>query len=178
MTTQETLTLLTLIATVLIGVIGFAFTIYQIKKSSKIKQAEFVNKLLENIRLNERTLNAFYIIDYNNNWYNADFHNSGNLEKSIDALFSQIDYVCYLHRKGLLSDTDLSIFQYALTRICSNYQCQSYLWNLYHWSTFNDTECSFDNLVNYLKTQLGTYALKKFEHTSAEESGYIKVLSF
>lgn len=82
---QEIIELLTLIATGLIGGIGFGFTFYQIHKSNKVKQAEFVTSLLDHIRFNERVMNAVYLIDYNNNWYNQDFHNSGEMEKNIDA---------------------------------------------------------------------------------------------
>lgn len=178
MTTQERLSLLTLIATIVIGVIGFAFTIYQIKKASKVKQAEFVSKLLENIRLNERTLKAIYIIDYSENWYNIKFHNSGELEKNIDAFFSQIDYVCYLYSKKLLSEEDFSIFQYEVIRICTNYQCRSYLWNLYHWAKANKTKCSFDNIISILKMKLTKIEQEQFESKTEKESGYIKILNF
>lgn len=178
MNTQEILSLLTLIATIIIGVIGFAFTIYQICKSNKVKQAEFVSNLLQNIRLNERTLKAIYIIDYNQDWYNFNFHSSGELEKNIDAFFSQIDYVCYLYNEKLLSNKDFSIFKYEVLRICKNHQCRSYLWNLYHWAKLNNSKCSFDNIVNFLKSQLNAIELQKFESSCEIYSGYIKYLNF
>ena len=70
MENQEILELLTLIATIFIGVVGFGFTFYQIHRSNQVKQAEFISTLLDHIRFNERVMNAVYFIDYNSNWYN------------------------------------------------------------------------------------------------------------
>ncbi len=175
---QEILLLLTLISTILISTIGFGFTIYQIKKSNKVKQAEFINKLLENMILNERALNAEYIIDYDEHWYDENFHFSGELEKNIDAYFSQINYICYLYEEKLLSDKDFSIFKYQILRVIDDEQCKSYLWNLYHWSKSNETKCSFDNYINYMIKQLSEIDLKKFESSEEKISGFKKYLNF
>ena len=175
---QEIIELLTLIATVLIGGIGFGFTLYQINKSNKVKQAEFVSSLLDHIRFNERVMDAVYLIDYSNNWYNQDFHNSGEMEKNIDAFFSEMDYVCYLFKRKLLSKKDFLIFRYEVLRICKNSQCRCYLWNLYHWSKKNNTTCSFNNLIEYLKLQFSVKERKQFECPCETVSKYKKYLNF
>lgn len=178
MSTEEILTMLSLIATVIIGIAGFGFTIYQIYKSNKVKKAEFVSSLLKHLRLNERIIEANYIIDYSEHWYNEHFHNSGELEKNIDALFSQIDFICYLYSNSLLSKADFSIFKYEISRICNNSQCRCYLWNLYHWAKANGVQCSFDNLINYLKKNLSEKELAAFESNKKRTSGYEQYLNF
>lgn len=178
MDTQEILLLITLIVTSIIGILGFTLTIIQIHLSNKVKNAEFISKILENLRFNQRSLDVIYLIEYDQKWYNEKFHGSGELEKNIDAFFSQINYVCYLQNKKLLSDNNFQIFKYEILRICNNYQCKCYLWNLYHWSKRNNSNCSFDYLIKYLKTQFSIEALNKFENSNSNISGYVKYLNF
>lgn len=178
MQTQDILLLLTLIATSVIGIIGFALTIYQIRLSNKVRSAEFFNKIIEKLRFNERSISIMYLIEYNSLWYNASFHGSGELEKSVDAFLSQIDYICYLLFRELISDDEFQIFKYEVARVCNNKQCQAYLWNLYHWSKRNGLKCSFDNLIKYLKTQLTDEELNKFESNQPQISGYNRYLNF
>lgn len=178
MTTQEILLLVTLIATSAIGIIGFALTIYQIRLSNKVRNAEFFNEIIEKLRFNERSLSIMYLIEYDEFWYDASFHGSGELEKSVDAFLSQIDYICYLLFRNLLSEEDFQIFEYEVGRVCSNEQCQEYLWNLYHWAKCNKTKCSFDNLIKYLKTQFNDNELNKFESNQPQKSGYNRYLNF
>ncbi len=178
MTNEEILLLITLISTILISTIGFSFTIYQIKQSNKVKQAEFINKLLENIRFNDNISKAVYTIDYSNNWYNKEFHIKHDIEKNIDAYFSQSDYVCYLYQERLLSKNDFSIFEYHISRIYKNYQCLHYLWNLYHWSKKNNTKCAFNNLICFIKSQLNEECISRFESKNASISKFEKYLNF
>ena len=173
MNTLEILTLISIIVTFSIGTIGFIFTICQIVKSNKVKQAEFIAELLKNIRQNERIIRASYLIDYSKDWYNKKFHSGSEYEKCIDALFSQLDFVCYLYFDSLLSEKDFTIFKYELKRVCNNNQCRSYLWNLYHWS---NKECSYGNLIQFLKTQLNKTELSYFEN--ARSDIYAKYLNF
>lgn len=175
MTTNEILILVSIIVTIITGIIGFGFTIYQIKKSNKVKHAEFVSDLLKSIRLNERIILATYLIDYNEDWYNYSFHGGSETEKNIDALFSQLDYICYLHKELLLDDKDFSIFKYELNRVCKNSQCQSYLWNLYHWSK---NDCAYNNLIEYMRKQFNKTEFEKFESKEKLISGYKKYLNF
>ncbi|MBQ6922946.1 MAG: hypothetical protein IJQ66_07650 [Clostridia bacterium] len=173
MDTNEVLTLISIIVTFSIGITGFAFTVYQIAKSNKVKHAEFIEELLRNIRLNERVIEATYLIDYNRNWYNDAFHGGSENEKNIDALFSQLDFICYLYFESLLKKKDFSIFKYEIKRVCHNSQCRNYLWDLYHWSK---KECSYNNLIRFLKTQLKKTELSLFEDKNCTQ--YKKFLNF
>jgi hypothetical protein len=128
--------------------IGGGFVYCQWRKSIKIKRAEFINQILEKLRFDKALVTTMYIIDYNQDWYNTSFHNS-ELECSIDKLLCYIDYICYLKITKNISATEFKIFQYEIHRICISYSIKNYLWNLYHFSLKNNTNCSFQYLVEY-----------------------------
>ena len=173
MSAAEYLSLVSLIVTVIIGITGFGFTIYQINKSNKAKRAEYSAELLRNIRLNERIIEATYMIDYGQNWYDSTFHGGSENEKNIDALFSQLNFVCYLRKERLLTEKEFSVFKYELARVCYNHQCRAYLWNLYHW-TNNQSSCTY--LIDYLKTKLTGSELVHFE--SKKKTDYPQYVNF
>jgi len=138
---------LTLIS-LLFVVIGATFALYQWKKNLKIKRAEFINQILEKLRFDKELAEIMYIIDYNQTWYNIEFHNS-ELESSIDKLFSYLDYICYLKDTKNITETEFKIFQYEIHRVCISVSTKLYLWNLYHFSKKNKTTCSFQYLIDY-----------------------------
>ncbi|WP_204346680.1 hypothetical protein [Psychroserpens algicola] len=127
--TDNWLTLISLLFAVIAG--GFVY--YQWRKSTKTRRAEFINQILEKLRFDKELPKSMYIIDYNQNWYDSSFHN-GNLEISIDRLFSYVDYICYLKKTRNISATEFKIFQYEINRICVSDSTKKYLWNLYHFS--------------------------------------------
>lgn len=177
MNTSEILSLITLIATVIIAVTGGIFALVQWHKSSKVRKAQFIESLVEKLRLNKDVSTAMYTIDYDDHWYGKKFHNSGNLERIIDSLFSCLDYICYLFNNKVINDEELIIFKYKLTRTCTNPQSQAYLWNLYHFSKINKVPCSYVNLINYLKKEIFDENQRiKFEKHTEGESGYKDVL--
>lgn len=128
--------------------IGGAFAFWQWRNSIKIKRAEFIDRLLGKLRFDKELSDAIYIVDYNQEWYDNSFH-CGNLEHTIDTLFSYIDYICYLKSTGNISITEFKIFQYDVHRICISNSSRAYLWNLYHFSQKNKSDCSFQHLIDY-----------------------------
>lgn len=88
--------LLISVITALINAILVLLTFVQLYKSMKIKKAEFINGLLDDIRLNDKCLKALHYIDYNIEWYNSKFHKTSEIESIMDAFLSKMDYVCYL----------------------------------------------------------------------------------
>lgn len=139
---------LSIISLVFVAISGI-FIYYQWGKSVKIKRAEFINQIIEKLRFDKELITAMYIIDHNNqNWYNSSFHGS-EFECSIDKLFSYVDYICYLKNMKNISDTEFKIFQYEIHRICVSHSSKKYLWNLYHFSKKNKTNCSFQYLIDY-----------------------------
>lgn len=130
------------------ALIGGVFVYIQWKKSLKIKRADFIYRLLEKIRFDEDLQHAMYIVDYVPNWYGKDFH-GGDLEHSIDRLFCCLDYICYLKKTRNIFCTEFNAFRYDVHRVCVSKSAAAYLWNLYHFSQKNNTDCQFINLINY-----------------------------
>ena len=88
---------------------GGGFALWQFSKSTRIKRAEFLNQIIEKLRFDENLKTMMYVVDYNQNWYDADkFHN----------------------RKC----TEFKICQYEINRVCASVSTKIYLWNLYHFS--------------------------------------------
>lgn len=127
---------------------GGIFTFVQWRKSIKIKRAEFLYQILEKLRSDKDLAKTMNLIDYNQNWYDKSFHR-GKMENSIDNLFSYVDYICYLKSIKNISTTEFRVFKYKIDRICISISSQKYLWNLYHFSVKNKTNCSFQFLIDY-----------------------------
>ena len=128
--------------------IGGCFALYQWRSSIKTKRAEFINQILEKLRFDKELADIMYIVDYDQNWYNREFH-GGREEGSIDKLFSYLDYICYLKNTKNITKIEFNIFRYEIHRVCISISTQSYLWNLYHFSKKNKSACSFQYLINY-----------------------------
>ena len=127
---------------------GGVFIFLQWKKSIKNRRAEFIYQILEKLRFDNNLSTTMYTIEYNLNWYDGNFHNS-DLEKSVDILFSYLDYVCYLKTTGNISKTEYNIFQYEIHRVCNSLSSNKYLWNLFHFAKKNNSTCTFQYLIDY-----------------------------
>jgi hypothetical protein len=138
---------LTLISLIFIA-FGGSFALWQFYTNTKIKRAEFLNQILEKLRFDENLTVTMSVIDYNQNWYDTNFHNS-EFEGNIDKLFSYLNYICYLKFTRNIKNTEFKICQYEINRVCVSISTKQYLWNLYHFSKKNNTDCSFQYLINY-----------------------------
>lgn len=136
------------IISLVFAAIGGIFIFLQWKKSIKNRRAEFIYQILEKLRFDNNLATTMYTIEYNPNWYNINFHDS-ELEKSIDILFSYLDYICYLNTTGNISKTEYNIFKYEIHRVCISNSTSKYLWNLFHFAKKNNTTCSFQYLIDY-----------------------------
>jgi hypothetical protein len=132
----------------LFAIIGGSFALYQWTKSIKTKRAELLNQILEKLRFDKDLVDIIYVIDYNQEWYNISFHNSGT-EKIIDKLFSYLNYICYLEKTNNLTGREFKIFQYEIHRVCISESIKWYLWNLYHFSKKNNSVCPVHFLIDY-----------------------------
>lgn len=134
--------------------IGAVFTIYQWRKSSTLKRADYINDLTEKIRTDSDIRDIIYLIDYGdprNPWYNSDFHNSGELERKVDKTLSYFSYICYLKRKKIISDDEFMFFRYEVERILINRQVKEYFFNLYHFANKFGNPFTFEYLFEYGK---------------------------
>ena len=140
---------LTIISLIMVA-IGGAFAGIQWNVSNKIRRTEFVNTIIEKLRFDKDMAQTMYKIDYDESWYNDNFHNgNSDLEYEIDKLLSYLSYICYLKQTKNISKEEFKILQYEIIRVCKSFDVQSYLWNLYHFSIKQDSKCSFEHLVSY-----------------------------
>ncbi|MDE6288694.1 MAG: hypothetical protein K2M00_07930, partial [Muribaculaceae bacterium] len=91
---------------------GFIFSIFQWRKSIKIRRAEFINQLIEKLRFDKTLSETIYKLEYScDGWYDSSFHHSP-FELQIDRLFSYLDYICYLKDIHNISEVEFKIFRY------------------------------------------------------------------
>ncbi|MCL2518661.1 MAG: hypothetical protein FWF15_08870 [Oscillospiraceae bacterium] len=146
MTIDKNLIIISLV-TVIVG--GF-FALYQWNFSNKLKRAEYINQIIEKLRFDKEMAQTMYKIDYGIPFYNKDFHNGNSeLEFAIDKLLSYLSYICYLKRTRNISIKEFNVLHYEIIRVCSSFEIQAYLWNLYHFSKKCNTKCSFEYLTSY-----------------------------
>lgn len=137
-------------AMLVLTVVGGIFALIQWRCGNKIKRAEFINGLIEEVRSDKEISKTIYLFDYDANWYSSQFHNGKNgLEHEVDKTLSFFSYICYLRNNNLISKRDFEFFDYEIRRIADNYSVQAYLYNLYHFSENRNTKMSFCYLFDY-----------------------------
>lgn len=137
-------------AMLIVTIIGGAFALLQWVKSNRNKRAEFISGLIEKLRGDEEIDRTIYLFDYDQFWYNENFHDGNNgLEHDVDKTLSFFSYICYLQKNRLIEKRDFEFFSYEIKRIADNYSVQSYFFNLYHFSKSRSTEMTFCYLFNY-----------------------------
>ncbi len=135
---------------IFLAICGGIFALIQWKRSNKIKNAEFINNIVEKLRFDKEISRVRYVIEYNPNWYDNTFHgNKNGLEPEIDKFFAYLSYLCYLKRNKLISGNEFSFLQYDLNRLCRSPSAKAYLWNLYHFSKKSHSTCAFHELIGY-----------------------------
>lgn len=164
MAVTDIIAMVSLIFGALASIAGGVFTLIQWKKSQKIRRSEYIESITKRLYLNPNIAKAMYLVDYRQDWYDENFHGGSDTEMIIDALFSHLNYICYLHSKKLISDDEFSFMQYDVERACKNKSSQRYLKFLYHFSKTNNTTCSFNELITYMKTKVfDAHERQKFE---------------
>ena len=132
-------------------VFGGGFALRKWNMTMKLRRAEYIKSLFDEIRTNPKI--EFYKFEYDNEWYNRYFHQSGDLEKNIDYTLSFFSYICYLRKNGILNKADFAYFRYELDRITHNEQFKYYMYNLYHFSNEVKQPLTFVDLFQYAKNK-------------------------
>lgn len=127
---------------------GVLVALFQLLHGNRTKRGEYVHSLYEKIISDEHIKNAVYTMDYGGFWYNDSFHGSV-FEKEVDSLFRYLSFICYLYDRRLISEKEMTLFEYVLNRTCLSAQSIEYLWNIYHFARSNGLECSFSPLIKY-----------------------------
>lgn len=138
--------------TAAVAFVGAVFAIVQWRGSNKLKRAEFLKEITEKLHSDEKISKILYKIEYNEPWYDANFHGSP-FEKEIDSFVAYVNYICYLRNRKIIKNEEFHLLAYEIKRICVNFDMQSYLWNLYNFSKKNRNDCSFQELIDYAKSE-------------------------
>ncbi|WP_296333628.1 hypothetical protein [uncultured Treponema sp.] len=140
------------LVTAAVAFAGAIFAIVQWRGSNKLKRAEFLKEITEKLHSDEKTAEILYKIEYSEPWYDANFHSSP-FEKEIDSFVAFVNYICYLRNCKIIKKEEFRLLAYEVKRICVNFDMQSYLWNLYNFSKKNGKDCSFQELIDYAKSE-------------------------
>ncbi|MDD4395555.1 MAG: hypothetical protein PHQ33_06695 [Bacteroidales bacterium] len=133
---------------------GLQITIFQWRKSIRIRRIEFLSDILQRVRLNTESSKIMTMIEYDKKWYDEKFHDGGELEQQVDRFLTNWSYACYLIEKKMIEQNEIGLFQYDLKRICTSEDVQKYLWNLYHFSRKINSKCPYESLIKYAETNL------------------------
>ena len=139
--------------TLITVIVGAIVSLVQYDKSTKLKRADYINELTERIRTDKDISPCVYDIEYDEEWYDEDFHGSGELERKFDKTLSYFSYICYLKKQEILTNDEFKFFQYEIDRIVTNSQVIDYFYNLYHFARQYEDPITFQYLFEYAETK-------------------------
>lgn len=122
---------------VLATALGVAAAFFQLRAAAHTQRATFLKDLYMQLRTDPDITAAFYKIEYGEFVYSADFHNS-SLEPKLDRLLTLIDLVCELRAQDIITDREMSFFEYEFGRVAQDSGVQAYLRFLNRWYLEND----------------------------------------
>ncbi len=162
----------------LILVFSGGFALFQWYVANKTKRTEVLQEIVLQLRFDKDMSNTMQKIDYDQDWYSSDFHNSddpkNDFEHRVDKLLAYMSYICYLKKQRHLKK-EFQILQYEIDRVCASHSIQSYLWSLYHFSKKQNTKCSFQFLIDYAVKH---GIIEKDSFYNPNSTKYIKGLKF
>lgn len=153
-------------------IVGGIFTLNKWNVNLKLKRAEYIKALFDEIRSNPKIV--FYLFEYDSIWYDEKFHGSKELESNIDYTLSYFSYICYLRNNNIITKSEFNYFRYELERILNNQQFKNYIYNLYHFSKRVNQPISFVDLFQYAKDN--GYFDKDFWNKNSNK--YLHLLNF
>ena len=107
------------------AVVGLFLTWVQIRRNALTQKAIFFKDLYGSIHADPAMSKAFLKIEYSEFRYGPEFHHSEE-EVEIDKLLHHCDLICALHLRKLISDKEMSYFEYDFRRIYTNREIRSY----------------------------------------------------
>ena len=136
----------------ILGISGGILALLQWNNSIKIKRAEYLSTLYNQLNNNKTIKSIMYMFDYNEKkWYNKKFHNGGQLENDVDETLNFFSFICYLYDCKLILKKEFNFFKYRIDRSLNSPQVEEYLYNVYHHCTLNKTALFFNYLFYYIK---------------------------
>jgi hypothetical protein len=126
-------------ALLVVTAIGVFAVFWQIRSAARSQRASFLKELYGDLRTEPAASEAFYQIEYGKFRYSGDFHGS-DLEPKIDSLLTQLDLICELHLRGVLSRNEMGFFDYEIARVARDNEIKKYLEFLRHFYAEHDLE--------------------------------------
>lgn len=170
------------LTTIFLAIVAGGFTFVQWRSGKKIRRAEFIEQLIERIRVDDKIAGAAYIFDYNIGWYDNNFHSSKkDLVHLGDCILSYLSYICYLRAEKILTKSEFRLLEYEVHRACSHPDSQCYLWNIFHFSRKIGAECPYQPLIDYginKRTSVGGRPLISATFLDPNATAYTKRLNF
>lgn len=163
------------LVTLFFAVAGGIFALVKWNKDTLLQRSEKVNELLERIRSDKDMTRCIHLFDYETAWYDGKFH-GGAIEKSVDRTLSYLSYICYLREERILKKKEFDFFRYELVRTVSNRDVQDYLYNVYHFSKFNNSPMTFEYLYRFAQKE--GFLDKQFLNPSPDGKKYHKYLEW
>jgi hypothetical protein len=108
------------------AVAGIALTFWQVRTGVRTQRAQFLNDLYSRLVSDRDIAEAYYLIEYGQFKYSADFHGS-DVEPKIDRLLGFVDLVAELHLQGVIADREMTFFHYRFRRLISDPSMRAYL---------------------------------------------------
>lgn len=113
-------------ALLLFTALGVVAAFWQIRAGARAQRATFLKDLYMQLRTDSEVARAFYLIEYCEFTYNAEFHGS-ELEPKIDRLLTLIDLVCEMRAQRVITKREMSFFDYQFNRVARNQEILKYL---------------------------------------------------
>ena len=133
----------------LIPSISAVFVIYKWIRNLSFIQAKHINELAEKIRTDKDIENTIYLIEYDELWYNKNFHRSKDIERAVDKTLLYFSHAVYLSEEKIIDKKEFDFFEYNIKRMLSDSQMEDYFYNLYHFSKKKNLSFPFNSLLKY-----------------------------
>ncbi len=162
------------VVTCIVIIVSCGVAVVQLRNTVRLKYSEYLEKLIEKFRTDKRITKAHYLIEYDIQWYDIDFHNGSKYEPQIDRMLTYLSYLLYLKKFRVIDLDGWRFFQYNLERTVGNRQIQAYLFNLYHFSNRFGTYFPYSLILEYGKKN--RFITEDFD--SPENAKYPRYLNF
>lgn len=113
-----------------------------------MEHAEWVLRMLDKTRNNKEILKFFQMIDYNQHWYDNDFHGS-KMELTVDNALHCYEYALYLREQELLNEEEFQFFEYDINRIVGNHDVLEYFRFLSGLTSSDNLSFKYKRLLDY-----------------------------
>ena len=104
---------------------GLFLTLYQLRRDSRRKRAEFILSVFNQYLTDPDTASSFYSIDYGKFQYGPDFRGSKE-ERHLDRLLTYFEMIATLDHLGVVARADLELIRYQFVRVYKNDEVQKY----------------------------------------------------